>query len=233
MKRTKQIKLLALFLAITMAVTMLLVVVFAEGNGLCTVTQGCTREDGHEGECAVAEKTVNNAALLADAGGTTECPHTYSKWTASEDGLTCEKKCTKCSTVLESHTSEMTAWKAPRTDGNTYSSCRRTCQVANCTRADSHNIKGTWVEGAEHYSRTCDVCSAVETCDHSSLRAWQIDGDECLKKCWRCTYEERHTSQWGDYVEVDAKKGHTAPAVIARRVIKPTALTPLRSFWRS
>lgn len=205
MKRTKQSKMLAFFLAITMAVTMLPVVVFAEGNGLCTATQSCTREDGHEGKCAVAEKTANNAVPLA----ATECLHTSSKWTASEDGLTCEKKCTKCSTVLESHTSDMTAWKAPRMDGNTSSNyCRRTCQVANCTRADSHNIKGTWVEGEEHYSRTCDVCGAVETCNHSSMRPWQIDGDECLKKCWHCTYEERHTSQWGDYVEVDTKKGH-------------------------
>lgn len=84
---------------------MLPVVVFAEGNGLCTATQGCTREDGHEGKCAVAEKTANNAVPLA----ATECLHTSSKWTASEDGLTCEKKCTKCSTVLESHPSDMTA----------------------------------------------------------------------------------------------------------------------------
>ena len=174
----------------------------------CTKTEGCTLEDGHEGACAVTEKTANNVAPLADAEGTTECQHTYSKWTASEDGLTCERKCTKCGALVESHLSNMTAWKAPRMDGNTSSYCRRTCQVEGCTRADSHSIEGTWIEGEDHYSRTCAVCSAVETCDHSSMRPWTIDGDACVQRCWRCTYEVRHDSQWGDYVEADEKEGH-------------------------
>lgn len=50
--------------------------------------------------------------------------------------------------------------------------------------------------------------AAVETCDHSRMRPWTIDGDECVRKCWNCTFEERHPSQWSDYVEVDPKAGH-------------------------
>lgn len=115
MKRTKQSKLLAFLLAITMAVPMLPTVVLAEENSEepevpYTVTQGGTLTEGQgEGKRAVPEKTANDA---------------------------------------------------------------------------------------------------VETCDHSSMRPWTIDGDECVRKCWNCTYEERHKSQWGDYVEVDTTAKH-------------------------
>ena len=69
MKQTKKSRLLAILLSAAMLLSMLPTVAFAEETESipaeqCTVTEGCTLEDGHEGACAVAEPETEPTAEL-------------------------------------------------------------------------------------------------------------------------------------------------------------------------
>lgn len=67
MKQTKKSRLLAILLSAAMLLSMFTTVAFAEETESipteqCTVTEGCTLEDGHEGECAIAEPETEPTA---------------------------------------------------------------------------------------------------------------------------------------------------------------------------
>ena len=69
MKQTKKSRLLAILLSAAMLLSMLPTVAFAEETESipaeqCTVTEGCTLEDGHEGECAIAEPETEPIAEM-------------------------------------------------------------------------------------------------------------------------------------------------------------------------
>lgn len=72
MKQTKKSRLLAILLSAAMLLSMFTTVAFAEENESipaeqCTVTEGCTLEDGHEGECAIAEPETEPIAEPTEA----------------------------------------------------------------------------------------------------------------------------------------------------------------------
>lgn len=67
MKQAKKSRLLAILLSAAMLLSMLPTVAFAEENESipaeqCTVTEGCTLEEGHGGACAVAESETESTA---------------------------------------------------------------------------------------------------------------------------------------------------------------------------
>lgn len=139
------------------------------------------------------------------------CTHSaLGSWVASEDGTACVKKCKTCGEVVESHDTAWSEWKAPLTDGNTYSNaCRRNCTADGCTRNEHHNIQGEWKAGDENYTLTCTTCGAVQICDHScGWGPWRINGDNCVRKCRTCSLEDSHLSQWGEYVGPDKALKH-------------------------
>ena len=92
MKQAKKSRLLAILLAATMLLSMFPTVAFAEENEStpaeqCTVTEGCTLEEGHERECALAESESESAAELAEAEDTVETVEEQVE-TLSESGIT-------------------------------------------------------------------------------------------------------------------------------------------------
>lgn len=62
MKRARQSKVMAVLLTTVMTMTMFPAVAFAEEAGtpveLCTITEGCILEVGHEGDCVIEEQTA-------------------------------------------------------------------------------------------------------------------------------------------------------------------------------
>ena len=62
-----------------------------ETAGQCTVTEGCTLEEGHAGECVLAsndEEEINNASMSGYCGGdTTSGEHTYTYPTGDTTGI--------------------------------------------------------------------------------------------------------------------------------------------------
>ena len=92
MKQAKKSRLLAMLLAVIILLSMLPTVAFAEENESklaeqCTVTEGCTLEEGHERECAFAESETESAAELAEAEDTEEAVEEQVE-TLSESGIT-------------------------------------------------------------------------------------------------------------------------------------------------